>query len=78
MLLIELYFRFISFFHTYFYVSSSKKILYVCDLARKNPKILRKKSLMYFWNLLTVATFYALPVVQLVLSSQRVSIEVSV
>lgn len=27
---------------------------------------------MYFWNLLTVATFYALPVVQLVLSSQMV------
>ncbi|XP_034247853.1 SID1 transmembrane family member 1-like [Thrips palmi] len=53
-------------------VIRSKKILYVCDLARKNPKILRKKSLMYFWNLLTVATFYALPVVQLVLSSQMV------
>lgn len=50
----------------------SKKFLYVCDLARKNPKILRKKSLMYFWNLLTVATFYALPVVQLVVSSQMV------
>lgn len=53
-------------------VIRTKRTLYVCDLARKNPKILRKKSLMYFWNLLTVATFYALPVVQLVLSSQAV------
>lgn len=49
-------------------------MLYVCDLARKNPKILRKKSLMYFWNLLTVATFYVLPVVQLVISSQMVCV----
>jgi hypothetical protein len=43
------------------------------DLARKNSRILRKKSQMYLWNLLTVAVFYSLPVVQLVLTYQVVS-----
>jgi hypothetical protein len=43
------------------------------DMARKDPRILRKKSQMYLWNLLTVAVFYSLPVVQLVFTYQLVS-----
>jgi hypothetical protein len=43
------------------------------DLARKNSRVLRKKSQMYLWILLTVAVFYSLPVVQLVLTYQAVS-----
>lgn len=43
------------------------------DLARKNPRILRKKSQLYLWNLLTVAVFYSLPVVQLVITYQQAS-----
>jgi hypothetical protein len=43
------------------------------DLARKNPRILRKKSQLYLWNLLTVAVFYSLPVIQLVITYQQVS-----
>ncbi|KAK3907859.1 SID1 transmembrane family member 1 [Frankliniella fusca] len=50
----------------------SKRHLYVCDLARKNPRSLQKKTMMYVGSLLTVATFYVLPVVQLVVSSQKV------
>jgi hypothetical protein len=42
------------------------------DMARKDPRILRKKSQMYLWNLLTVAVFYSLPVVQLVITYQLV------
>jgi len=42
------------------------------DMARKDPRILRKKSQMYLWNLLTVAVFYSLPVVQLVFTYQLV------
>lgn len=42
------------------------------DMARKDPRILRKKSQMYLWNLLTVAVFYCLPVVQLVFTYQQV------
>lgn len=50
----------------------SKRHLYVCDLARKPHKSLQRKSMMYVGSLLTVATFYVLPVVQLVVSSQMV------
>nr|CAD7571328.1 unnamed protein product [Timema californicum] len=48
----------------------TKQFLSVADLARKDPRILRKKSQLYLWNLLTVAVFYSLPVVQLVLTYQ--------
>nr|CAH7761580.1 unnamed protein product [Callosobruchus chinensis] len=45
---------------------------YLTDLARKHPKILIKRSYLYFYNVLTVAVFYGLPVVQLVVTYQRV------
>ncbi|CAG2054662.1 unnamed protein product, partial [Timema podura] len=48
----------------------TKQFLSVADLARKDPRVLRKKSQLYLWNLLTVAVFYSLPVVQLVLTYQ--------
>jgi hypothetical protein len=51
----------------------TKTFLTVMDLARKNPQILRKKSQLYLWNLLTVAVFYSLPVIQLVITYQQVS-----
>ncbi|XP_046979593.1 SID1 transmembrane family member 1-like [Schistocerca americana] len=50
----------------------TKTVLYVADLARKDPRILRQKSQLYLWNLLTVAVFYSLPVVQLVITYQLV------
>jgi hypothetical protein len=50
----------------------TKTFLTVMDMARKDPRILRKKSQMYLWNLLTVAVFYSLPVVQLVFTYQLV------
>nr|CAD7403503.1 unnamed protein product [Timema cristinae] len=50
--------------------SVTKQFLSVADLARKDPRVLRKKSQLYLWNLLTVAVFYSLPVVQLVLTYQ--------
>ncbi|ODM86750.1 SID1 transmembrane family member 1 [Orchesella cincta] len=46
--------------------------LCVAALARKNPRILAKKSQLYLYTLFTVAVFYALPVVQLVFTYQRV------
>ena len=53
-------------------VFRTKTRLFVSDLARKSPKVLRKKSQLYQWNLLTIATFYALPVIQLVVTYQQV------
>ncbi|XP_069691138.1 SID1 transmembrane family member 1-like isoform X2 [Periplaneta americana] len=53
-------------------VFRTKTVLTVYDLARKDPRILRKKSQLYLWNLLTVAVFYSLPVVQLVITYQQV------
>uniref|UniRef100_A0A2I3GV37 SID1 transmembrane family member 2 n=1 Tax=Nomascus leucogenys TaxID=61853 RepID=A0A2I3GV37_NOMLE len=46
--------------------------LYVADLARKDKRVLRKKYQIYFWNIATIAVFYALPVVQLVITYQTV------
>ncbi|KAF7283688.1 hypothetical protein GWI33_023184 [Rhynchophorus ferrugineus] len=45
---------------------------FLIDLARKPPKVLVKKSYLYLYNVLTVALFYALPVIQLVVTYQRV------
>nr|WJM99465.1 SID1 transmembrane family member 1-like protein [Ips calligraphus] len=42
------------------------------DLARKPPTVLVKKSYLYLYNVLTVALFYGLPVVQLVFTYQTV------
>ncbi|XP_046145976.1 SID1 transmembrane family member 1-like isoform X1 [Osmia bicornis bicornis] len=53
-------------------VIRTKLVLSVCDLARKEPKILRHKSRLYLYYLITVAIFYTLPVVQLVITYQHV------
>ncbi|XP_033223305.1 SID1 transmembrane family member 1-like [Belonocnema kinseyi] len=53
-------------------VVRTKLVLSVCDLARKEPKILRHKSRLYMYYLGTVAIFYTLPVVQLVITYQNV------
>uniref|UniRef100_A0A8C3AEP2 SID1 transmembrane family member 2 n=1 Tax=Cyclopterus lumpus TaxID=8103 RepID=A0A8C3AEP2_CYCLU len=50
----------------------TKKYLYVADLSRKDKRILSKKYQIYFWNIATIAVFYALPVVQLVITYQTV------
>ncbi|XP_054883944.1 SID1 transmembrane family member 2 isoform X2 [Poeciliopsis prolifica] len=50
----------------------TKKYLCVSDLARKDKRILSKKYQIYFWNIATIAVFYALPVVQLVITYQTV------
>ncbi|XP_072835479.2 SID1 transmembrane family member 2 isoform X2 [Pogona vitticeps] len=53
-------------------VIRTKKYLYVADLARKDKRVLRKKYQIYFWNIATIAVFYALPVIQLVITYQTV------
>lgn len=50
----------------------TKTFLYVSDLARKNTQVLKKKSELYIWGLVTVAVFYAVPVMQLVVTYQRI------
>ncbi|KAM9853784.1 SID1 transmembrane family member 2 isoform 2-T2 [Aulostomus maculatus] len=50
----------------------TKKYLCVSDLARKDKRVLSKKYQIYFWNIATIAVFYALPVVQLVITYQTV------
>ncbi|XP_063979425.1 SID1 transmembrane family member 2-like [Diachasmimorpha longicaudata] len=51
----------------------TKRVLSVSDLARKEPKILRHKSRLYLYYLATIAVFYALPVIQLMATYQRVT-----
>lgn len=46
--------------------------LMLTDLAKKEKKYLQKKYRLYHWNLLMIAVFYALPVVQLVITYQKV------
>ncbi|XP_012263684.2 SID1 transmembrane family member 1-like [Athalia rosae] len=53
-------------------VIRTKRVLSVCDLARKDPRILRHKSRLYLYYLGTVAVFYTLPVIQLVITYQHV------
>ncbi|NXL51070.1 SIDT2 protein, partial [Podilymbus podiceps] len=53
-------------------VIRTKQFLCVADLARKDKRVLRKKYQIYFWNIATIAVFYALPVVQLVITYQTV------
>ncbi|XP_052472639.1 SID1 transmembrane family member 2 isoform X4 [Carassius gibelio] len=50
----------------------TKKFLCVSDLSRKDKRILSKKYQIYFWNIVTIAVFYALPVIQLVITYQTV------
>nr|XP_054761042.1 SID1 transmembrane family member 1-like [Lytechinus pictus] len=54
-------------------VYRTKTELYVSDLSRKKVNTLEKKYNMYAWNLITVSVFYALPVVQLVITYQVVT-----
>lgn len=49
-----------------------KANIYLSDLARKDPRILKKKSNSYLWHVLTVALFYGLPAIQLVITYQKV------
>lgn len=53
-------------------VIRTRLVLSVCDLARKEPKILRKKSRLYVYYLITIAIFYTAPVIQLVVTYQNV------
>nr|XP_045004020.1 SID1 transmembrane family member 1 isoform X1 [Jaculus jaculus] len=50
----------------------TKMFLYLSDLSRKDRRIVSKKYKIYFWNIVTIAVFYALPVVQLVITYQTV------
>ena len=54
-------------------VFRTKLTLHISDLARKSHQVLSKKSSLYHWNLWTVATFYGLPVIQLVLTYQKLT-----
>ncbi|XP_023929961.1 SID1 transmembrane family member 1-like [Lingula anatina] len=53
-------------------VFRTKPFLYVADLSRKGRKVLRQKFKLYQWNLITIAIFYGLPVIQLVITYQTV------
>ncbi|XP_040340467.1 SID1 transmembrane family member 1 isoform X4 [Herpailurus yagouaroundi] len=50
----------------------TKMFLYLSDLSRKDRRIVSKKYKIYFWNIITIAVFYALPVIQLVITYQTV------
>ncbi|XP_049732578.1 SID1 transmembrane family member 1 isoform X2 [Elephas maximus indicus] len=50
----------------------TKVFLYLSDLSRKDRRIVSKKYNIYYWNITTIAVFYALPVVQLVITYQIV------
>ncbi|XP_063302405.1 SID1 transmembrane family member 1 isoform X2 [Pelobates fuscus] len=49
-----------------------KSFLYVSDLSVKDKRVVSKKYKIYFWNIITIAVFYALPVIQLVITYQTV------
>ncbi|XP_061494175.1 SID1 transmembrane family member 1 isoform X1 [Rhineura floridana] len=53
-------------------VIRTKILLYLSDLSRKDRRIVSKKYNIYFWNIITIAVFYALPVIQLVITYQTV------
>ncbi|XP_040278800.1 SID1 transmembrane family member 1 [Bufo bufo] len=53
-------------------VIQAKTLLYVSDLSIKDRRTISKKYRIYFWNIVTIAVFYALPVVQLVITYQTV------
>ncbi|NWY36996.1 SIDT1 protein, partial [Sylvia atricapilla] len=50
----------------------TKVFLFLSDLSRKDRRIVSKKYKIYFWNIITIAVFYALPVIQLVITYQTV------
>ncbi|XP_059777112.1 SID1 transmembrane family member 1 isoform X4 [Balaenoptera ricei] len=53
-------------------VIRTKMFLYLSDLSRKDRRIVSKKYNIYFWNIVTIAVFYALPVIQLVITYQTI------
>ncbi|XP_016055630.1 PREDICTED: SID1 transmembrane family member 1 [Miniopterus natalensis] len=53
-------------------VIRTKMFLYLSDLSRKDRRIISKKYKIYFWNIVTIAVFYVLPVIQLVVTYQTV------
>uniref|UniRef100_A0A8C5QHW1 SID1 transmembrane family member 1 n=1 Tax=Leptobrachium leishanense TaxID=445787 RepID=A0A8C5QHW1_9ANUR len=53
-------------------VIRAKCFLYVSDLAVKDCRVVSRKYKIYFWNIVTIAVFYALPVIQLVITYQTV------
>jgi hypothetical protein len=50
----------------------TKTCLCVAELSKKPGAILAKKYNLYVWNLITLAIFYVLPVIQLVITYQMV------
>lgn len=50
----------------------SRLPLHVADLARKRPDELRHGNRLFSWHLVTVAIFYGVPVVQLVVTYQKI------
>uniref|UniRef100_A0A669R5Q6 SID1 transmembrane family member 1 n=1 Tax=Phasianus colchicus TaxID=9054 RepID=A0A669R5Q6_PHACC len=54
------------------YCGRVQVFLYLSDLSRKDRRIVSKKYKIYFWNIITIAVFYALPVIQLVITYQTV------
>ncbi|XP_030632635.1 SID1 transmembrane family member 2-like [Chanos chanos] len=50
----------------------TKRYLCVSDLAKADNTVLSKQYQIYFWNIATIAVFYALPVIQLVITYQTV------
>ncbi|KAL7298330.1 hypothetical protein TKK_0008676 [Trichogramma kaykai] len=50
--------------------SNSAHKLVLCELSKKEPEKLRKDSQLYMYYLVTIAIFYAAPVVQLVITDQ--------
>ncbi|NWJ06388.1 SIDT1 protein, partial [Crypturellus undulatus] len=53
-------------------VICTKVFLHLSDLSRKDRRIVSKKYKIYFWNIITIAVFYVLPVIQLVITYQTV------
>ncbi|KAJ8316317.1 hypothetical protein KUTeg_006331 [Tegillarca granosa] len=53
-------------------VFRTKTALYVCDLARKKMTRQNKKYTIYWRNLVALSIFYGLPVIQLVITYQKV------
>ncbi|XP_004414858.1 PREDICTED: SID1 transmembrane family member 1 isoform X2 [Odobenus rosmarus divergens] len=51
----------------------TKVFLFLSDLSRKDQRIISKKYKIYFWNIVTISVFYALPVIQLVITYQKVA-----
>lgn len=47
-------------------------MVYLSDLARKDPRVHKYKSYLYLYHVLTIALFYGLPAIQLVITYQRV------